>query len=569
MDRIYKEYQIIFIYTFVVWASVVGHSQSVNSTLTFGQILRGPYLQIATDTSIVIRWRTADTCNAQVRYGKHPSLLDKKAEDTTLTRDHVVCLGNLDAETKYYYTIGKVGESPMVGTDTAQYFKTHPPKGSERPVLLWALGDAGKTVDEQRWVRDAYISYKKDRPTDLWLLLGDNAYTEGTDAEYQYTLFENMFEQQLKNTTLWPCPGNHDLRSYMNMVDDAPYFKIFSTPLKGEAGGVPSCHKAYYSFDYANVHLISLDSYGSPRYSTQDMATWLKADLAANARKWVIAYWHHPPYTKGTHDSDVTGGDDVMCMEMREQILPILEQYGVDLVLNGHSHSYERSYMVHGYYGNSAAFAEGTPIVNEQYSGKKELQESYYKNPIDPKYPNVGCVYTVMGCSGYVNNSTFWQSQPDNLITNGLMYTSLCTYTGSLVVEINEDTLQVGFLDNTGVMRDDFSIIKDSTKEIKLASANIIAKVDSQVSEPLSCFTVFPNPYEQSINIKYRVPERTKISIQLWDAEGKKIKTLYTDKQDAGLYEQEFFAEQIPPQATLITLKIGKELCTQQIMKGK
>ncbi len=564
----HKRYQFLSIYLLSVFGAVVGYSQSVNVMQVSGQIVRGPYLQIATDTSIVIRWRTTDTCNAQVRYGKHPDLLDRKVADTAQCRDHVVFLGNLEAETKYYYAVGKIGDSLMISADTTQYFKTHPPKGSERPVLLWALGDAGKTVDEQRWVRDAYMNYKKDRSTDLWLLLGDNAYTEGTDEEYQFAMFENMFEQQLKNTTLWPCPGNHDLRSYMNMLDDAPYFKIFSTPLKGEAGGVASFHKAYYSFDYANVHLISLDSYGSPRYSTEEMATWLKADLAANVRKWVIAYWHHPPYTKGTHDSDVTSGDDVMCMEMREQILPILEQHGVDLVLNGHSHAYERSYMVHGYYGNSSTFTEGTPIVNEQYSGKKQLGEPYFKNPKDVKYPNVGCVYTVMGCSGYVNNTTFWQSQPDNLITSSLMYTSLCTYTGSLVVEI-KDTLQVVFLDNTGVMRDNFSIIKDSTKEIKLSGANVISKVDSPLVDPINYFVVYPNPYEQNIHVKYKVAEKARVSIQLWDAEGRKIKTLYTERQDTGFYEQEFSLDQIASQATLITLKVGKELWSQQILKRK
>ena len=56
----------------------------------------------------------------------------------------------------------------------------------------------------------------------------------------------------------------------------------------------------------------------------------------------MIAYWHQPPYTKGTHDSDT----EIMCIEMRQNIMPILEQYGVDLVLNGHSHGYERSYLI-------------------------------------------------------------------------------------------------------------------------------------------------------------------------------------------------------------------------------
>ncbi len=64
------------------------------------------------------------------------------------------------------------------------------------------------------------------------------------------------------------------------------------------------------------------------------MCNWLRADLAATAQEWIIAYWHHPPYTKGSHDSDAEGD----LVEVRENIVPILEDFGVDLVLCGHSH---------------------------------------------------------------------------------------------------------------------------------------------------------------------------------------------------------------------------------------
>ena len=79
------------------------------------------------------------------------------------------------------------------------------------------------------------------------------------------------------------------------------------------------------------------------------MMTWLTNDLAANDKEWVIAFWHHPPYTKGSHDSDTEG----RLIDMRENALPILESYGVDLVLSGHSHSYERSHLLDGHYGTS------------------------------------------------------------------------------------------------------------------------------------------------------------------------------------------------------------------------
>ena len=83
------------------------------------------------------------------------------------------------------------------------------------------------------------------------------------------------------------------------------------------------------------------------------MAQWLKADLEKTKAEWLIAYFHHPPYTKGSHDSD----KEEQLIEMREHIMPILESGGVDIVFTGHSHIYERSMLIDGAYA--------TPTVSE------------------------------------------------------------------------------------------------------------------------------------------------------------------------------------------------------------
>ena len=109
-----------------------------------------------------------------------------------------------------------------------------------------------------------------------------------------------------------------------------------------------------YSFDYGNIHFVCLESYETDRSTSGAMLTWLEADLQANDKSWLIAFWHHPPYSKGSHDSDTDGRMTDMC----QNALPILEQHGVDLVLTGHSHSYERSYLIDGHYGASSTFTE-------------------------------------------------------------------------------------------------------------------------------------------------------------------------------------------------------------------
>src|SRR4029450_1236093 len=86
-----------------------------------------------------------------------------------------------------------------------------------------------------------------------------------------------------------------------------PYLDIFTLPTQGEAGGIPSGTEKYYSFDYANIHFICLDSMGSDRKSTGPMGNWLRAALGATAQEWIIAFFHHTPYSRGSHDSD----DDV------------------------------------------------------------------------------------------------------------------------------------------------------------------------------------------------------------------------------------------------------------------
>ena len=62
--------------------------------------------------------------------------------------------------------------------------------------------------------------------------------------------------------------------------------------------------------------------------------------MAATNQTWILCYWHHPPYSKGSHDSD--DPSNVEMFDMRQNVLPILDSTGVDLVMCGHSHDYER-----------------------------------------------------------------------------------------------------------------------------------------------------------------------------------------------------------------------------------
>ena len=311
-------------------------------------LLRGPYLQQAAPTAITIRWRTAKPTTGLVRYGPDPTTLTELyATEPAPVTDHVVTLGGLSPLTTYHYSIGTTATT-LAGGDGTTRFTTPPPPGTSKPTRIWVLGDAGTNTVAQARVRNAFYQYAADRLPDLCLLLGDNAYDDGTDAEFQAAIFDT-YPTMLRRSPFWSCLGNHETKQSTAFVDTYPYFDIFTFPTNGEAGGVASGTEHYFSFDYGNIHFISLDSMTASRAPNGAMATWLANDLASTTATWIIAFFHHPPYTKGSHNSDT----ETPLIEMRQNILPILENGGVDLVLNGHSHCYERSFLLDGHYGLS------------------------------------------------------------------------------------------------------------------------------------------------------------------------------------------------------------------------
>jgi hypothetical protein len=80
-------------------------------------------------------------------------------------------------------------------------------------------------------------------------MLGDNAYENGTDSEYQTAVF-NMYPTTLRQSVLWPTIGNHDTAQSSNPPASLPYFAMFTLPANAEAGGMASGTERYYSFDY-------------------------------------------------------------------------------------------------------------------------------------------------------------------------------------------------------------------------------------------------------------------------------------------------------------------------------
>ena len=395
---------------------------------------RGPYLQQVTPGGATVRWRTTQPAPTRLLYGPAPDRLEARLEREGLRTEHELRIEGLEPDRQTFYAVAE----PVAGPDAEQSFRTAPPPGSRRRFRIWAVGDAGRDAPSSRAVRDAYRTFAGDLPAEVWITLGDNAYEDGTDVQLTRHFF-GLFRPILRHTPVWPSPGNHDLHRADSATQTGPYFEAFTLPTRGEAGGEPSGTEAYYSFDHANVHFVSLDSDESSPEPGGAMLAWLERDLAANRQDFLVAYWHHPPYSKGSHDSD----DGRYETAMRRHVVPLLERHGLDLQLAGHSHSYERSFLIHGHHGPSGSFAAEHLVDGSD--GDPDGDGAYRKPAGGP-----GAVYVVAGSA--------WESRGGPL-DHPAMARSI-DFEGSLVVEVEGLRLSAWWIDRTGAVRDRFEIRK-------------------------------------------------------------------------------------------------------------
>jgi hypothetical protein len=468
------------------------------------------FLQQVGAHSAIVKWRgdAGDVCFSTKLADLSKRHWPRCVPGAATAGDHYeALLTGLSPEQTFYYSVaGQI--------DASQHFRTAP-NSNKAPqdgnTHIWIVGDSGtRTEDghagEAEAVRDGFAAYNAangDEPVDLFLMLGDNAYDRGTDAQYQGAVFD-LYRETLKQAPVWSTIGNHEMGvgdlelfgifdagglsisadpdSYSDADPNTPdtgmpYFDIFTLPERGEVGGVPSGTEQYYSFDSGHVHVVSLDSQLSARDAQQReaMKSWLIADLAANRRDWTVVIFHHPPYSRGTHDSDstallllvrFTNGIDLPMRDMRREFTPIFDAHGVDVVYSGHSHNYERSYYLRGHTGDARTFDAATHAEPDA-SGQPGLgQGSQPYTQITSSGYDDRSVYTVAGNSGKAE-------EPNVAITNRpLTHPAMIpqpadplgrrglVLKGSVVLDASADALRARMVDENGAVLDEFTITR-------------------------------------------------------------------------------------------------------------
>ena len=282
-------------------------------------LIRKPYQQSAFGDSLTILWRTDQGEDAYVKYksNEHDWKTVKGISRSTNVgnMEHEVVLKDLPHNASFTYQIFN-GDHEWKFKDeyTFQSQKT----ASDSVFTFFAVGDIGEPI-ETGGTPDLLAHALKPEldQMDFGLLLGDIIYPDGKSEDYDKNLFTH-FDKVFPYIPVYPVLGNHDWHE-----PDSNYTHEWKLP----------GNEHWYSFDYANVHFTALDTKNGEMHLYDEQLAWLENDLkSVNDKDWKIVYLHH-------NGNSCTYKEDY---EAVVSLYPIFEAYDVDLVLNGHAHTYER-----------------------------------------------------------------------------------------------------------------------------------------------------------------------------------------------------------------------------------
>jgi hypothetical protein len=322
-------------------------------------------------TSVTVSWVTKgkdDTDTHTVKYRTGPGDYTGVADGSShpipnepFGYVHEVELTGLEPNTTYYYICGD-----ELGGWSSEYTLTLAP-GSTRDFTFVVVGDMG-TTPAARQNLDWMIS---EDPSFV-LHTGDLSYANGFTAIWD--IWFNQISPLSANALYMPSIGNHEDEPDLGI---SSYLGRFALP----------SNERWYSFDWGNTHVVSLDTESS-YIKGSDQSVWLEKDLAQASAdpdiEWIVVFFHKPPYSASSaHGSNLA---------VRQNISPILESNGVDIVFNGHDHTYERSY----------------PMENEKVV---DDHPNTYDNP-------QGTIYVVTGGGGaplYEGGSDYWTAYAESV----------------------------------------------------------------------------------------------------------------------------------------------------------
>jgi hypothetical protein len=275
------------------------------------QFTKGPYLQGLTATGVTVMWETDGPLRGTVEYGA-TSALGHSIETKGRRELQAVRIEGLTAGTGCFYRV-----TAGAARSRTYCFTTLPEKG---PFTFAVYGDTRTNPDDHATVISLIMARKAAFVLHLGDLVGD-----GRNAALWEPEFFRPAGPLISGTCMFAATGNHENESPL-------YYSYF-----GSHDG-----KAWYSFDCSNAHFTMLDSC-LPLGVASEQYKWLENDLASTRQRWRFVAFHHPPYSTGVHGNEFS---------LRLALNPLFIRYGVDVILNGHEHDYERTVPMVSEFGN-------------------------------------------------------------------------------------------------------------------------------------------------------------------------------------------------------------------------
>jgi len=275
------------------------------------QIRVGPYLQHVTQTSITIMWETTEAAGSRVDYGPTPAF-GRSAGSAEPVTIHEVTITGLEPETRYHYRVASGDASSEPAT-----FET-----AIRPDTPFRFCVWGDSQSHPEVFAPIAAAMAKEKPR-LAMCVGDSVSEGDNYGQWKERLFDPA-AALMRTTPVYIAIGNHENNSHW-------FYDYVSYPAP----------ENYYAFSYGNARFVIVDT--QQDYSAQSAQyQWLEKELAspeAQHATWLLVFHHKPAYCEGWDSIAYDGEQDA-----RRYLMPLLEEYAVDMVFNGHAHDYERGF---------------------------------------------------------------------------------------------------------------------------------------------------------------------------------------------------------------------------------
>lgn len=438
--------------------------------------------------AIVVAWQTNGvSAKYTVEYGKDKRM-DRTAEIKQTSRwsgdkedgeqrlNFAAALTGLDLYTRYNYVVKMNGQTLLEG-----YFTTRKPRGAKTRFVTFGDNSYGEVSDRAI----AYQAYKA-RP-DFIMNTGDNVYENGLDNEYARYFFPvynadapapRVGAPLLRSVPFYTVIANHDVHDkgpcadFTKNPDSLGYFTNMHLPMNGLDPAHPTpaigpddvlarfkeCatgrfpRMANYSYDYGDAHFLCLDSNVYVDPTDPALQSWIEADLKATDAAWKFVVYHHPAFN---------AGDDHYAEQHMRVLSPLFERAGVDIVLHGHEHTYQRTRPFRFAPANIAAakkvnsksrLVPGKFTIDTRFDGKKVTRPD-------------GILYIVTGAGGKHlydpqsnNNPQKWLHPEDDNADYVVRFVS--DRHSLTVVEMDAKSLQFTQIDEWGSEIDRFTVTK-------------------------------------------------------------------------------------------------------------